>query len=71
MVIISVIVFMIIAHVPFLADIFGIAPLQNRVDYALVLGSALIWIIVVNIFWRLFPVATRVGGKLKDVPLNG
>jgi hypothetical protein len=67
MVAISAVVFVIIARIPFLSEIFKLAPLQNPTDYMLIFGSALVFLIVVNLFWWLFPVATKVGGQVVDV----
>lgn len=54
-VIISAIVFILIARIPFFSDVFGIMPLQQPTDFSLVISAALIWLITVQIYWRLFP----------------
>jgi magnesium-transporting ATPase (P-type) len=65
-VILSVIVFILIARIPFFSELFGIVPLQQPADFALVIGAALIWIITVQIFWRLFPVVRSVSSTVSD-----
>ena len=68
-VIFSAVVFILIARIPFFSDIFGIVPLQQPADLARVIAAALIWLITVQIFWRLFPVvrsvSSTVSGELR------
>jgi cation-transporting ATPase E len=64
MVFAAVIVFMVINRIPFFGDMFGLLDLQSRADYLLVVGAGMIWIVVVNLFWWLFPVVTMAGEEL-------
>lgn len=67
LVVISAIVFILIARIPFFSEMFGIVPLQDPTDYALIVGAGLIWLIVVQVSWRLFPVVRNVSSEAVQV----
>lgn len=67
MVLFSAVAFILITRIPFLSDIFGVVPLQQPEDYALVFTAALAWLFTVQIFWRLFPVVQHVSSEAMQV----
>ena len=66
MVFMALIVFAIIGRIPFFSDMFGLMDLQSQRDLQLVIGAGLIWVVIVNLFWLLFPVVTTASEELVE-----